>query len=749
MKPSPLGGDNVGNAVTALPNGAYLILSPNWNKTRGAVTFVAAGGTITGTISSSNSLVGTTGAEGNAIYCPSCVNGTPDMFGGDYVGSGGVTVLGNGNVLLASPKWSQQRGAITFINGTTGALVDGTASTTGSISAANSLVGTQAATRYVSSKSRYGNTVGQRYWVGGDQVGSIPEGASAPVDLIGNDRFLLINNNWHNRTGSVTLGKSDGTFAGGGVFAGQVGAANSLIGSTASTVYTPSDLTQENYSLRYNGDWLGSDSYKVLADGRIAIFSPNWSGTLGATTLMNGTTGLVGAVYAGNSAVGTVAGDQVGYGGTYNTYELTNGKTLFVNINAVGTAGAVTELAAGAAFTGTLDATNSLVGAGAGDALGANGVILLPNNRYIISSSFASGGQGAITYHDGTTPLTGTMSLRNSFYGDASLLSFSGLGYKLAAAGMLLMNFNAEGSGRVTLGFADPTGWTYARAAQSQLTIAPSLIERSLNNGTLLILQASNDITINDAIATSANATGNLTLEAGRSIVANANIGLGAGALTLLANNSLAHGVVDAYRDGGNAAITLTGTSIATAGAVSITLAASTDKTNNGAGDIALGTINAGTVDVRNLGSAGGALTLNGAITATGANTSILLATGGAFVNNGGAAALSPGAGRFLVYSADPRNNTLGGLTADGKFYGRTLVANPPSSLSASDDLLLYSVVPVLTVTGNTTVGYGDAAGSVTPTVTGFIDGDTRATALSGAAATSTSYHAGDAVGGS
>ena len=746
---SPLGGDNVGSSVTALSNGAYVILSPNWNKTRGAATFVPAGGAITGTISSGNSLVGTTGAEGNAIYCASCSNGNPAMFGGDYVGSGGVTVLGNGNLLLASPNWSQQRGAITFINGTTGALVDGTASLTGPVSATNSLVGTQAAARYVSSYNYYGsNTVGLRYWVGGDQVGSIPEGAGAPVELIGSDRFLLINTNWHNRTGAITLGKSDGTFAAGGVFAGQVGAANSLVGTTASTLYTPPNLAQGNYALQYDGDRLGSERYKVLADGRIAIFSPNWSGTRGAIALMDGTTGLVGVVSASNSVVGTLAGDQVGYGGTYSTYELANGKTLFVNPYAVGSAGAATELAAGAAFTGTLDATNSLVGAAPGDLLGVYGVILLAGNRYIINSSYAGAGQSAITYHDGTTPLTGTLDLRNSFYGDAALPTSYGLGYGLAATGSLLMNFNLEGSGRVTLGFADPTGWTYARAAQSTLTIAPSLIERSLNNGTSLVLQASNDITINSAIAASGGATGNLTLEAGRSIVGNADIGLGTGNLSLLANSTLANGVVDAQRDGGHAAITLTGTTIATTGAVSIQLAASTDKTNNGAGDIALGTISAGTVDVRNLGSANGALTLNGAITATGANTSVLLATGGAFVNNGGASALSPGAGRFLVYSADPRNNTLGGLSADGKFYGRTLAANPPASLSATDDLFLYSVVPVLTVTGNTTVGYGDAAGGVTPTVTGFIDGDTRLIALAGAASISTSYQAGDAVGG-
>ncbi|MEG8038622.1 YDG domain-containing protein [Sphingomonas sp. LR60] len=747
---SPLGGDNVGSSVIALANGAYVILSPNWNKTRGAATYVAAGGAITGTINSSNSLVGTTGAENDRIYCASCESGRPAMFGGDYVGSGGVTVLGNSNFLIASPNWSQQRGAVTFVNGTTGALVDGTGSLTGSISAANSLVGAQAATRYISSYNyTYGNTVGLRYWVGGDRVGSNPEGASAPIDTIGNDRFLLINTNWRNRTGAVTLGKSDGTFAGGGIFAGQVSAANSLVGSTAGTLFVPSNVTREYYSILDDGDRLGSDRFKVLADGRIAIFSSYWSGMRGATTLMDGTTGLHGTVSVANSAIGTTTGDQVGFAGPSFTYDLANGKTLFVNPYTAGNAGAVTEVAVGGSFTGTLDATNSLVGAASGDSLGNYGVIRLPGGSYIINSIYAGNGRSAITYHDGATPLTGTMSLRNSFYGDAMAPTFFGLGYKLSATGSLLLNFSQEGTGRITLGFADPTGWTYARAAQSTMTIAPSLIEKSLNNGTSLVLQASSNIFINDAIATAGNATGNLTLEAGHSIAGGADISLGAGNLTLLANSSVANGVVDAQRDAGNAEIALASSTITTTGAVSIKLALSTDKTYNDASNIALGTIHAGTVDVRNLGSASGSLTLNGAITATGSGTSILLATGGAFVNNAGAAALSAGAGRFLVYSADPRNNTLGGLTADGKFYGRTLSANPPSSLSATDDLFVYSVVPVLTVTGNTTVGYGDSAGSVTPSVTGFIDGDTQATALSGAVTTSTSYQAGNAVGGS
>ena len=49
------------------------------------------------------------------------------------MGSGGVTALSNGNYVVASPNWNAQEGAATWGNGMTG--------TTGTVSAGNSLVG--------------------------------------------------------------------------------------------------------------------------------------------------------------------------------------------------------------------------------------------------------------------------------------------------------------------------------------------------------------------------------------------------------------------------------------------------------------------------------------------------------------------------------------------------------------------------------------------------------------------------------
>jgi Repeat of unknown function (DUF5650) len=49
------------------------------------------------------------------------------------VGSGGVTALSNGNYVVGSPSWNDNTGAATWGNGSTG--------TSGIVSAANSLVG--------------------------------------------------------------------------------------------------------------------------------------------------------------------------------------------------------------------------------------------------------------------------------------------------------------------------------------------------------------------------------------------------------------------------------------------------------------------------------------------------------------------------------------------------------------------------------------------------------------------------------
>jgi hypothetical protein len=116
-------GDAVGSdGITALTNGNYVVVSPNWNGAKGAVTFGS----------------GTTGVKGVVSAVNSLVGSAP----GDYAGAGGITPLNNGNYVVNSPNWTNgafyAAGALTLGNGVIGI--------SGAISPANSIVGKAANT---------------------------------------------------------------------------------------------------------------------------------------------------------------------------------------------------------------------------------------------------------------------------------------------------------------------------------------------------------------------------------------------------------------------------------------------------------------------------------------------------------------------------------------------------------------------------------------------------------------------------
>jgi hypothetical protein len=168
--------DRVGISAVALTNGNYVVRSPLWNNV-GAATWVnGASGSPKGTVSSTNSLVGSTA--------------------GDQVGMG-VTALTNGNYVVVSPLWdgvAVDVGAATWGRGTTG--------TKGTVSSANSLVGSQL-NDYVSSGNVIPLTNGN-YVVGSPQW----DGSAADV-------------------GAVTWGKGNSGIT------GPVSSSNSLMGNSA------------------------------------------------------------------------------------------------------------------------------------------------------------------------------------------------------------------------------------------------------------------------------------------------------------------------------------------------------------------------------------------------------------------------------------------------------------------------------------------------------------------------------------
>ncbi|WP_162176757.1 YDG domain-containing protein [Hyphomonas beringensis] len=248
---------------------------------------------------------------------------------------------------------------------------------------------------------------------------------------------------------------------------------------------------------------------------------------------------------------------------------------------------------------------------------------------------------------------------------------------------------------------ADPGAIQFSTYSNEDMSVSAAEVATQLAAGTDLTLQASNDITVaEDVTVTGSPASpGDLTLQAGRSILLNANITTQGGDVNLYANDTTANGVVDSERDSGAAVITMAnGTSIdAGTGAVDILMRDGAGKTYTASGDITLSTITANSIRALNGGpTSGSGLVLNtGAVlTATGTDDAIVLA-GDKFINNAGASALSASNGDWLVWSHDPANNTIGGLTYDFKqynaVYGQTAVAQ------ADGDGFLYTLAPTVT----------------------------------------------------
>ncbi len=113
--------DYVGDEAVALANGNYVVVSPSWDNGAlsdvGAVTWCNRAAPCAEVVSASNSLIGS--------------------HAGDTIGSSDVTALPNGHYVVFSEYWSD--GTRTELGAVT--LGDGRSGTTGTISAANSVLG--------------------------------------------------------------------------------------------------------------------------------------------------------------------------------------------------------------------------------------------------------------------------------------------------------------------------------------------------------------------------------------------------------------------------------------------------------------------------------------------------------------------------------------------------------------------------------------------------------------------------------
>lgn len=367
--------DQLGSAgVTALSNGNYVVSSPNWTNGSlygaGAVTFGNGTSGVSGNISASNSLIG------SSDY--------------DQVGNAGVIALPNGNYVVCSSYWNNgsvhYAGAVTFGNGLTGI--------SGVISSSNSLVGSSDSDE-----------------VGAQHYSDYDEGYVSSVTVLSNGNYVISNPNWDNGSvydaGAVTFGNASTGVT------GTISSANSLVGSS-------------------DGDKVGTFGVVPLTNGNYVISSPYWTnGSIygaGAVTFGNGTTGIMGTISSSNSLVGSSNSDYVGL----NSYDERPQVTALTNGNYVVSspewnngidedAGAVTFGDGNSGVTGAISSANSLVGSNDYDRVGNGGITALKNGNYVVSSYEWSNGikssAGAVTFGDGTSGINGVVSAANSLVG--------------------------------------------------------------------------------------------------------------------------------------------------------------------------------------------------------------------------------------------------------------------------------------------------------------------------------------------
>ena len=646
--------DSVGmGEATALTNGNYVVSSFYWhdasNTQVGAATWVngSNGQTMNAanTISSANSLVGST------LY--------------DNIGSSAIIALTNGNYAVISRSWDN--GALADAGAATWG--DGANGTAGTISSANSLIGTAAGHdiggagavaldngNYVVMSPYWDNgatlSVGAATWVNGStgQTSNATNSVSSANSLIGssaNNRVgsrvtVLPGGNYVVGCDQYNSGAGSATWVNGSNgqtmnAANTISSSNSLVGSTIGSWNT-------TYNSYMDGDHVG-ENITVLTNGNYVVNSPQWNSAAGAVTWGDKDTGVVGTVSSSNSLVGTVtsaydpnyygvnngaypAGDKVGSSVT----ALTNGNYVVGSYNwsdgGTSKVGAATWGNGTSGITGTISAANSLIGSTANDKLSYYGIVAFDNGNYVVSAHLWDNGAdvdaGAVTWADGATGLAGTISADNSLIGAAG----KQLGTLVVAGtgdifGTVDLNYAGGGVYAVLQASSYAGGYNFADNADQAATLTSASLTDILNTGSNLVLQANNDITVTSAVAVN-NAGGdggNLIMQAGRSILLNANITTDNGDLILIANETAANGVVDAQRDAGAAAITMAGgTSIdAGAGAVNISLKAGDDKTNFSSGGITLTGVTAGNLMVRNQGlTADSGIAFNGTTTLAG-----------------------------------------------------------------------------------------------------------------------------------
>jgi hypothetical protein len=550
-------------------------------------------------------------------------------------------------------------------------------------------------------------------------------------------------------TGTLGLGNQfgisvslDGTRLAGGA-TGDAGATNSCVSCGAVYLFTFTDLAFAGGALaaRIGDSYTGGNNINLagtLGSGDIFGFSVSLDGTRLAVGAIrdNGTTnscGDCGAVYLFTFT-------DLAFSGGALAARIGDSYTGGNNINLASTLEIGDVFGASVSLDGTRLAVGAYGDDGATNSCGECGAVYLFTFADLAFSGGALSARIGAGYSGGNNINLASTLGAGDFFGTA--VSMDGTRLAVGAQGDDGATNGCVSCGAVylftQLSSALPVT-LYASTPADSITVTPAALKTLLDAGTAVVLQANNDITLNSSltIANGSGPGGTLTLQAGRSVLLNANITTDDGNLTIIANDLLANGVVDAYRDAGAAAITMApGASINTgAGTVTIQMRDGAGKTFSTGGIITLSSITASSILATNASLANGDIVLQSGTVLTGNGTgdAVVLVAGDQFINNAGAGAIKAPNGRFLVYSQDWNIDTRGGLTGNN-LYNRTFAGNPPASISQIGNLFVYALQPILTVTASdASRAYGAANPAFTAMIAGLINGDTAAYAYSGA----------------
>ncbi len=365
-------GDDVGyDGVTVLPNGNAVVASSYWSGSKGAVSLMSGTAATVGAVSVANSLAG--------------------VSANDRVGSGGVTVLGNGgNYVVASPQWINggvYQGAVTWSNGSSPA-----SSTVGSISAANSLVG-YALPAYAA---------GVQFGSGG--VVAAPNGDYAVLtNFISGVTYSSVAAGGTATTGGTGVANPQGMIFGTNATMANLGNFTGVNGySVGSNSFFSAALTKQVVGLG-SGIYSGGTQFATLPFATVDLVASNLASTL---------TGGTAVTLQANNDINVNAAITEGAGAGHGTLTLQAGRNVNINANISTGGGALSITANETAANGMISNSGYHRQAGTGGITMATGTAL-------------DSGSGAmsLTVNNGTN--SGTLEVR-ALTGGAITLTNSG-----------------------------------------------------------------------------------------------------------------------------------------------------------------------------------------------------------------------------------------------------------------------------------------------------------------------------------